>query len=185
MQYRPMDPRLTLVTLGVTDLAAARRFYVDGLGWRPVLDAGEAVFIQVGHGLLLSLYGRRDLAREAGTADGPTEPPPVTLAHNVGSEEDVHRVVAAIRAAGGTVVAEPARASWGGFTAYVADPDGFRWEIAHNPGLVIAADGAVHMGAPETSGAPSHPDGGRWAPRAQGARSRHRCAVHATSPTPA
>jgi catechol 2,3-dioxygenase-like lactoylglutathione lyase family enzyme len=141
-----VEPRLTLVTLGVTDLAAARRFYVDGLGWRPVLDAGEAVFLQVGHGLLLSLYGRADLAREAGTAAGPTEPPPVSLAHNVGTEAEVHRVVGAMRAAGGTVVAEPARASWGGVTAYVADPDGFRWEIAWNPGLVVGEDGVVRMG---------------------------------------
>lgn len=142
-----MEPRLSLVTLGVTDLDAARRFYVDGLGWRPVLDAGEAVFLQVGHGLVLSLYGRADLARDAGTAAGPTaEPPPVTLAHNVASEEEVHRVVAAMRAAGGEVVAEPSRASWGGVTAHVADPDGFRWEIAHNPGLVVGPDGDVHMG---------------------------------------
>ncbi len=142
-----MEPRLSLVTLGVTDLDAARRFYLDGLGWRPVLDAGEAVFIQIGHGLLLSLYGRADLAREAGTAAGPTEPPPVTLAHNVGSEDEVHRVVAAVRAAGGAVVAGPSRASWGGVTAYVADPDGFRWEIAHNPGLAVGPDGEVRMGA--------------------------------------
>jgi uncharacterized protein len=141
-----VEPRLTLVTLGVTDLAAARRFYVDGLGWRPVLDAGEAVFIQVGHGLLLSLYGRADLAREAGTAAGSTEPSPFSLAHNVGSAEEVERVVAAMRAAGGTVVVGPARASWGGVTAYVADPDGFRWEIAWNPGLVVGEDGAVRMG---------------------------------------
>ncbi len=141
-----MEPRLSLVTLGVTDLDAARRFYVDGLGWRPVLDAGEAVFIQVGHGLLLSLYGRADLAREAGTAAGPTEPPPVALAHNVDGEDEVHRVVAAVRAAGGEVVAEPSRASWGGTSAYVADPDGFRWEIAHNPGLVVEPDGSVRMG---------------------------------------
>lgn len=138
---------MSLVTLGVTDLDAARRFYVDGLGWQPVLDAGEAVFIQVGHGLVLSLYGRDDLARDAGTAVGPTEPPPMTLAHNVGSEEEVHRVVAAMRAAGGEVVAEPSRASWGGVIAHVADPDGFRWEIAHNPWLVVAPDGTVTMGA--------------------------------------
>ena len=141
-----MEPRLSLVTLGVTDLDAARRFYVEGLGWHPVLDAGEAVFLQVGHGLLLSLYGRRDLAREAGTAAGPTDPPPLSLAHNVGSEDEVHRVVEAMRAAGGEVVAEPSRASWGGVTAYVADPDGFRWEVAYNPGLVVDPDGTVRMG---------------------------------------
>jgi uncharacterized glyoxalase superfamily protein PhnB len=64
----------------------------------------------------------------------------------VDSPEEVERVVADMRAAGGTVVAEPARASWGGVTAYVADPDGFRWEIAWNPGLVVADDGSVRMG---------------------------------------
>ena len=146
---RRVEPRLSLVTLGVTDLDAARRFYVDGLGWRPVLDAGEAVFLQVGHGLLLSLYGRNDLARDAGTAAGPTaEPPPFSLAHNVGSDQEVRDVVERMRAAGGDVVAEPSRASWGGTTAYVADPDGFRWEVAHNPWLVVGADGAVRMGTP-------------------------------------
>lgn len=144
-----MEPRVSLITLGVTDLDAARRFYVDGLGWQPVLDAGEAVFLQIGHGLLLSLWGRADLARDAGTAAGATaEPPPVSLAHNVGSEQEVRDVVDRMRAAGGDVVAEPSRAAWGGTTAYVADPDGFRWEIAHNPWLVVGADGAVRMGAP-------------------------------------
>jgi catechol 2,3-dioxygenase-like lactoylglutathione lyase family enzyme len=141
-----VEQRLTLVTLGVTDLDRARRFYLDGLGWQPLLDAGEAVFLQVGPGVVLSLYGRADLAREAGTAAGGGEPPPLTLAHNVGSEEAVNRVVAEMRAAGGTVVAEPVRASWGGVTAYVADPDGFRWEIAWNPGLVVRPDGSVQMG---------------------------------------
>ena len=141
-----MEQRITLVTLGVTDLDAARRFYLDGLGWRPLLDAGEAVFLQMGPGLVLSLYGRADLAREAGTPAGPVDPPPVTLAHNVDSEADVARVVEDMRAAGGAVVAGPTRTSWGGVTAYVADPDGFRWEIAHNPGLTVAPDGTVRMG---------------------------------------
>jgi uncharacterized protein len=144
-----MDQRITLLTLGVTDLDVARRFYLDGLGWQPLLDAGEAVFVQVGPGLVLSLYGRTDLAREAGTAAGPVEPPPFSLAHNVDSPEAVARVVEDLRAAGGTVVAEPVRASWGGVTAYVADPDGFRWEIAWNPGLVVQADGSVRMGGGE------------------------------------
>jgi catechol 2,3-dioxygenase-like lactoylglutathione lyase family enzyme len=141
-----MEQRLTFVTLGVTDLDAARRFYLDGLGWQALLDAGEAFFVQVGSGLVLSLFGREDLAREAGTAAGPVEPPPFSLAHNVDSEAAVHRVVDDMRQAGGTVVAEPARTSWGGVTAYVADPDGFRWEVAWNPFLVIGPDGSVRMG---------------------------------------
>jgi catechol 2,3-dioxygenase-like lactoylglutathione lyase family enzyme len=140
-----VEQRLTLITLGVTDLDAARRFYLGGLGWTALLDAGEAVFIQIGHGLVLSLYERDLLARDAGTATGPVAPPPVTLAHNVGSEEEVRRVVEEMRAAGGDVVAAPARASWGGYIAHVADPDGFRWEIAHNPGLTVDDDGTVHF----------------------------------------
>jgi len=103
----------------------------------------------VGPGLVLSLYGREDLARDAGTAAGPVEPPPITLAHNVAAEDDVQRVVEDMRAAGGTVVAGPERASWGGVTAHVADPDGFRWEIAWNPGLVVGDDGSVRMGGPD------------------------------------
>ena len=75
--------------------------------------------------------------------------PPMKLAHDVASEDEGHRVVAQMRAAGGEVVAPPARASWGGYTAYVADPDGFRWEIAHNPWLTVDPDGTVHMGAGE------------------------------------
>src|SRR3712207_5227892 len=86
-----VEQRITLVTLGVTDLDASRRFYLDGLGWHPLLDAGEAVFLQVGPGLVLSLYGREDLARDAGTAAGPVEPPPITLAHNVAAEGEVQR----------------------------------------------------------------------------------------------
>jgi uncharacterized protein len=140
-----MDQRVTLLTLGVTDLDVARRFYLDGLGWQPLLDAGEAVFLQVGPGLVLSLWGRTDLAREAGTSPGLVDPPPFSLAHNVATEDDVQRVVDDLREAGGTVVSEPARASWGGVTAYVADPDGFRWEIAWNPGLVVGPDGTVRM----------------------------------------
>jgi uncharacterized protein len=142
-----VEQRLSLVTLGVTDLDAARRFYLDGLGWNALLDAGEAVFIQVGHGLVLALYGREALARDAGTASGPVPPPPVSLAHNVASEEEVRRVVDQMRAAGGELVTAPARAPWGGYTAHVADPDGFRWEIAHNPGLVVDDDGTVRFTA--------------------------------------
>jgi catechol 2,3-dioxygenase-like lactoylglutathione lyase family enzyme len=147
-----MEQRMTMVTLGVTDLDVARAFYVGGLGWVPLLDAGEAVFLQVGHGVVLSLYGRADLARDAGTSAGPVPPPPMSLAHNVDSEDDVRRVVESMRAAGGQVVTEPARAPWGGFTAHVADPDGFRWEIAYNPGLTITPDGTVRIGAVSDQG---------------------------------
>lgn len=145
-----MEPRLTVLTLGVTDVAAARRFYLDGLGWVPTLDAGEVVFLQIAPGVLLALWDRDALADDAGTARGPQPPAPVSLGHNVGSAAEVAAVVERMRAAGGEVVREPAAQPWGGVSGYVADPDGFRWEVVWNPGLTVDPDGTVRLSAPET-----------------------------------
>jgi catechol 2,3-dioxygenase-like lactoylglutathione lyase family enzyme len=144
-----MEPRVSIITLGVPDVAAARRFYVDGLGWRPALDLPEVVFIQVAPGVLLALWGAEDLETDAAT--GPPPPPgdparsPIALAHNVGSDEQVERTIERFVAAGGRVVRAPHRAVFGGLQAYVADPAGFRWEIAHNPGFSVADDGTVSI----------------------------------------
>jgi catechol 2,3-dioxygenase-like lactoylglutathione lyase family enzyme len=142
-----VDPHLTLVTLGVRDVAASRRFYVEGLGWRPTLDLPEVVFVQVGHGLLLALFAADALEADVGSgaAPGDAATAPVTLAHNVGSEQEVDTAMARAAAAGARVLKPARRAEWGGYHGYVADPDGFRWEIAHNPGLVVDADGAVRF----------------------------------------
>lgn len=138
-----MEQRLQLVTLGVAELARSRRFYSDGLGWAPVLDLAEVVFYQVGHGLLLSLFPLSDLGADAGHAA--TSGTPFSLAHVVDGERAVDVAVERLRAAGGTVLKEPQPAAFGGYHAYVADPDGHRWEIAHNPGLSIGPDGAVSI----------------------------------------
>lgn len=145
-----MDPRLTLVTLGVSDLNAARRFYLDGLGWTAVLDVpGEVLFVQVAPGVLLSFFGAEALAEDAGTPPeyAPVAPQGVTLAHNVGSPAEVDAAVARAVAAGAGVLKPPQQAAWGGYHGYVVDPCGVCWEIAHNPGLVVAADGSVTLGA--------------------------------------
>ena len=142
-----MEPRLDLLTLGVRDLATSRAFYVDGLGWRPVLDVpGEVTFVQIGHGLLLSLYGAADLARDTGDPlpDGPVTT--VNLGQVVASEAEVDAVLAAAVRAGGSVVRPGRRMDWGGYSGFFADPDGYRWEIAHNPGFAVAADGTVSIG---------------------------------------
>ncbi len=142
-----MDPRLSIVTLGVHDLAAARRFYVEGLGWTATVDVpGEIVAIQVGHGLLLSLYGREDLADEAGDIYSGSQGAPITLGHVVADEGAVTEVLDQAVAAGGTLLAPAQRRSWGGLSAYFADPDGYRWEVLHNPGLSVAGDGRVMVG---------------------------------------
>ena len=139
-----MEARLSLVTLGVPDLPAARAFYVDGLGWQPILEMDEVVFLQVGHGLVLSLFGRDALAADAEVAAAPPGlTTSISLACLVGRVDEVAVVIAAAEAAGGTVVKPAQHAFWGGHHGYFADPAGFLWEVAYNPGLVVDADGTV------------------------------------------
>ena len=128
-----MDPRISLVTLVVADLAASRRFYLDGLGWTPELDApGEVLMFRVGEKLLLSLWDHQHATAEIGpvTLGGR---PPITLAHNLATAEAVDAVLDDARRAGATLVEPAAQRDWGGYSGYFADPDGFRWEIAVNP----------------------------------------------------
>ncbi|MCP2332437.1 VOC family protein [Actinoalloteichus caeruleus] len=133
---------LTVVTLGVSDLDRARRFYRDGLGWEVVADIQDTVFVQVGHGLLLSLWGVAELAEDLGGAPLEQEGPGrFTLGCNVGSEAEVDAVVERFVAAGGSLVRPAEHAFWGGYQAYVADPEGFRWDVVHNPGMAFTEDG--------------------------------------------
>ncbi|WP_310962762.1 VOC family protein [Nocardioides terrisoli] len=127
-----MEQRLNVVTLVVTDLDDSRRFYRDALGWRPLIDVpGEVLMFEVGTKLVLSLWAEERAVDEIGpVVRGGTAP--VTLAHNCGSPEDVDRVLEDARAAGAQV--QPGvRRDWGGYSGYFADPDGFRWEVAHAP----------------------------------------------------
>lgn len=140
-----MKQALSFVTLGVADVAAARRFYVEGLGWTPTFEDDEVVMLQMAPGVLLALWGAADLAADAGV-DVEPGPGAVALAHNVGSADEVHAVVARWRKAGGTVLKEPAHQPlFDGTSAYVADPNGHRWEIAHNPGWSVDDDGTVTL----------------------------------------
>ncbi len=138
-----MEPRLSLVTLAVADLARSRRFYVDGLGW-PASTASTAdiVFIQLGP-LGLALLPEEAFAKEIGV--GPGKTPGILLAQNVRSPEEVARVLARAEAAGGRIVKPAQKVFWGGTSGYFADPDGHHWEIAHNPYFPLAADGALQL----------------------------------------
>lgn len=132
-----MDPRISVVTLAVRDLAASRRFYLDGLGWTAVVDVpDEVVMVQVGGHVVLSLWDEAAFVAEVGPVARGGGVPPVTLAHNVATVEEVDAVLTAARAAGASPVGEGAHREWGGYSGYFADPDGFRWEVAYNPGPV-------------------------------------------------
>jgi catechol 2,3-dioxygenase-like lactoylglutathione lyase family enzyme len=147
-QDADMDPCVHFITLGVPDVDAARAFYVDGLGWPSAFDVpGEITFIQVGHGLLLGLFGAEDLATDIGQSEPyPSGPAPFTLAQVVETEEQVRAVLDAAVAAGGQVLKAAQHAEFGGYHGYFADPSGFRWEVATNPGWSVAPDGKVSIG---------------------------------------
>lgn len=129
-----MEQRISLVTLGVSDLSRARAFY-EAMGWRGARQPDEQVcFFQAG-GMVLGLW----------TALGGSGAPGIELAHNVRSPDDVAVLLADAERAGGTVVRAAARAEWGGTSGAFADPDGYVWEVAHNPGWTLAEDGSVQL----------------------------------------
>ena len=132
-----MDPRISFVTLVVRDLGRSREFYLDGLGWPAELDVPrEVIMIRMGDKLLLSLWQEDAAAAELGPIGRVEGALPFTLAHNVVTPAEVDRILASARQAGATVTADAAAREWGGYSGYFADPDGFRWEIAYNPGPI-------------------------------------------------
>ena len=141
-----MEQRLSLVTLGVRDLAVSRAFY-RRLGWKESPPSNEHVaFFQCG-GLVFALWGRDALVEDAGV-DGPGKGfANVSLAHNVRTKADVDATLKEAKQAGATILKPGAEASWGGYTGYFADPDGFAWEVAWNPGFEILPDGGIKLPA--------------------------------------
>ena len=140
-QYHAVEQRLSLVTLGVSDIARSRRFY-EALGWSTDSEAGDdVVFFRAG-GMVLGLWDRGRLADDSGVVDGGGWGG-VTLAHNVRFPSEVDAVIDEVRAAGGTIVREPAATFWGGYSGAFVDPDGHPWEVAHNPFWHIAEDGSI------------------------------------------
>ena len=140
-----MEQRVSLVTLGVTDLARARRFY-SSLGWRPATSpADDVVFFQAG-GMVLGLWDRAKLAHDSAVRDSGGSGG-VTLAYNVRSPADVDAAIGEARAAGAVIGREPSATFWGGYSGLFIDPDGHPWEVAHNPGWTLLDDGSVCLPA--------------------------------------
>lgn len=138
-----------MVTLGVGDLARARRFY-EALGWAGQ-EVQATVFFQAGP-LVVVLWGRAELAADCAVPDTGASFGGIALAHNVGSRAEVDDVLLAAAHAGATVTRPAAETSYGGYAGVFTDPDGHPWEVAHNPGFALGADGSVTV--PDLSAGP-------------------------------
>jgi len=138
-----VEQRVSLITLGVSDLARARGFY-EQLGWRTnAAPEDDVVFFQAG-GLIVALWGREELAADSGVSDSGGWGG-VTLAYNVGSPADVDATIAEAEAAGATIPRHGAETFWGGYSGIFVDPDGHPWEVAHNPHWTLRGDGSVQL----------------------------------------
>jgi catechol 2,3-dioxygenase-like lactoylglutathione lyase family enzyme len=139
-----MQQQITVITLGVADLARSRRFYVEGFGWKPVFENPEIVFYQM-NGLVLATWLTTSLAadqqRELASGAGR-----FSLAHNVATQADVQPVLDRLVQFGGTLLRAGDAPPHGGFRGHVADPDGHAWEIAWNPAWKISPEGYVAFG---------------------------------------
>jgi uncharacterized protein len=138
------EPRITIVTLGVADIATARAFY-ERLGFTAAKASQESVcFMQLG-GLVLSLFGRAALAEDAQVPDSAPGFSGVTLAQNCRSEADVDKAIAHAVQCGATLKKKAQKVFWGGYSGYFADPDGHLWEVAYNPFFPLDAKGQVQL----------------------------------------
>lgn len=137
-----MQPRITLITLGVADVGKARAFY-EALGFNASADSNADVTFFDAGGVVLAVFGRKALAADAHADDTPSGFSGVTLAHNVASAAEVDAVMAEAIAAGAVLKKPVAATFWGGYAGYFADPDGHIWEVAHNPFWPMDAHGRV------------------------------------------
>jgi predicted lactoylglutathione lyase len=135
---------ISLVTLGVGDYERAKAFYA-ALGWTPEREMEETAFYQA-NGVVLVLWARSKLADDMGIADDGATWSGIALAHNVGSREEVDEITRQARDAGAEVTREPAETFYGGYAAGFRDLDGHAWEVAHNPGFGLTANGSVTLG---------------------------------------
>jgi catechol 2,3-dioxygenase-like lactoylglutathione lyase family enzyme len=138
-----MEQRLSLITLGISDLDRSRKFY-EALGWKTgAEDDDDVVFFQAG-GMIVALWSRAKLAEDSAVTEG-SGWGGITLAYNTRSPKEVDDVIDEARGAGATIGREPGETFWGGYSAVFVDPDGYPWEVAHNPNWRIEEDGSVTL----------------------------------------
>ncbi|QJE98971.1 VOC family protein [Luteolibacter luteus] len=142
-----MDPRITLLTLGVADLPRSVAFYRDGLGWPTNYKDGEEVAFFNMSGTKLSLFGLNSLCADISPDTQPASGfAGITIAHNVRSKEEVAEVLATAERAGGKILKPAQDVFWGGHSGYFADPDGHHWEVAWNPVMPLNEAGDMELG---------------------------------------
>jgi uncharacterized protein len=144
-----MEPRVSLVTLGVADLDRSRRFY-EALGWRSDSKPEDGVVFFQSGGMVFGLWSRDELAKDSEVADSGGWGG-VTLAYNVGSPADVDAFLARARDAGATIARQGSGTFWGGYNGVFIDPDGHPWEIAHNPFWTLGEEGDITLPGPATA----------------------------------
>lgn len=135
--------RVTLITLGVTDLERSRKFYSD-LGWKATSEQDEVTFYQI-NGMVLGLFGLGPLAKDQGRPDATLGFGAMTLAQNFATDADVDTAFAAALAVGARSLKAPEKVFWGGYSGYYADPDGHVWELAMNPFWPLNDDGSLTL----------------------------------------
>ena len=138
-----MEQRLTIITLGVADLKESTQFYESKFGWKKSEASNEHISFFTLNGILLSLYGRNELAEDATVDATGNGFKGFTIAHNARSEKEVDQTIKALRDKGVKIIKEPQKASWGGYSSYVSDLDGNLWEIAFNPYLKLDDKGNI------------------------------------------
>jgi uncharacterized protein len=142
----PLKPTLSLVTLGVSDLARSKAFY-SALGWPPLPQPSDGVAFFELDGIMLSLFPREELAKDAGVKDSKPGFSGISLAHNVGSEAEADAALAHAVKCGAKLVKPMQKVFWGGYSGYFADPDGHLWEVAFNPFARFDDHGVMRMSA--------------------------------------
>lgn len=142
--YQSMEQRISIVTLGVRNLGVSRRFYVDGLDWKPAFENEEIIFFQTG-GMVFALFLRDKLAQDFQADPATFGRAAVALAYNVREKSEVDPLIERAATAGAKTLKPAREASWGGYSGYFADPDGFAWEVAWNPQWRLAADGSIYV----------------------------------------
>ena len=140
-----MDCRVTVVTLGVSDLERSRHFYENGLGWKPAKGSDDNIVFFSAGAVILALYPLSRLAADAALVPSGGGFGGVTVSQNVGSPAEVDAALAQAVAAGGTLLKKGRMVLWGGYSGYFADPDGHPWEVAHNPHWKLTDQGVVRL----------------------------------------